>query len=461
LAAAHCAYFLAIAAAHNPERATAVVIERPRALDLEHDNLRAALRWACAHNPQTALRLSAELWRFWFVRGHAIEGARWLERALALAPEPSRPRAAALVGLTGLDARQGRSNRHRSLGAQASEVMAQIGTPDEVVMARIMEATLAWSTFDLDDAEQLATDVRSRAAASGRTEFAAAASWVLGQSALFREDPALAVGHFDTCMRELAEANPATRPFLPVVTTCMVFVPVGDRMVPTLEETMLLGRRVGVEQATGYVLSALGYAHRAAGDLAAAASDVDEAIQTFAGLGDDLARAQALNQLGCTCRDRGEFEAADAALSLARELRAGLGDRRGQLLTEINVAVLQAMSGDVDRGLSSARHSLSGFESNGDQVGMGAALLALAAVELYSGEARAAREMYARAAQRLGPWRRMVGWLRLMVAELSHELGDTRRAAREVDGAESAFRLVSCAMAAQRSAALRRALGSR
>jgi hypothetical protein len=104
---------------------------------------------------------------------------------------------------------------------------------------------------------------------------------------------------------------------------------------------------------------------------------------------------------------------------------------------------------------------LSGFESNGDQVGMGAALLALAAVELYSGEARAAREMYARAAQRLGPWRRMVGWLRLMVAELSHELGDTRRAAREVDGAESAFRLVSCAMAAQRSAALRRALGSR
>ena len=51
LAAAHCAYFLAFAVAHNPERATGVVIEQPKLLDREHDNLRAALRWACAHDP--------------------------------------------------------------------------------------------------------------------------------------------------------------------------------------------------------------------------------------------------------------------------------------------------------------------------------------------------------------------------------------------------------------------------
>ena len=58
LAAAHCAYFLAFAVAHNPERATGVVIEQPKLLDREHDNLRAALRWSCAHDPETALRLA-------------------------------------------------------------------------------------------------------------------------------------------------------------------------------------------------------------------------------------------------------------------------------------------------------------------------------------------------------------------------------------------------------------------
>jgi hypothetical protein len=45
-----------------------VVIEQPRLVDSEHDNLRAALRWACAHDPDTALRLVASLWRFWFIR---------------------------------------------------------------------------------------------------------------------------------------------------------------------------------------------------------------------------------------------------------------------------------------------------------------------------------------------------------------------------------------------------------
>ncbi|MEO5744332.1 MAG: BTAD domain-containing putative transcriptional regulator, partial [Terracoccus sp.] len=145
LAAAHGRYFLDVAVVHNPERATGVVIETPRLLDSEHDNLRAALSWACAHDPHTALRLAASLWRFWFVRGHAVEGARWIERALAVAPEPTRPRAAALIGLTGLDSRQGRSDRHRSLGAEALEIVRQIGEPDEVVMAQIVEATLAWS----------------------------------------------------------------------------------------------------------------------------------------------------------------------------------------------------------------------------------------------------------------------------------------------------------------------------
>ena len=82
-------------------------------------------------------------------------------------------------------------------------------------------------------------------------------------------------------------------------------------------------------------------------------------------------------------------------MSTARELRLGLGDRRGELLTEINIALLDAMAGDIDRGLASARRSLAGFESAGDQVGMGAALTILGAVELLSGETRAAREMYA------------------------------------------------------------------
>ena len=455
LAVAHGAYFLAFAVAHNPERATGVIIEEPKLLDPEHDNLRSALRWACAHEPESALRLAASLWRFWFVRGHAVEGARWLERALAVAPDPTRPRAAALIGLTGMDSRQGRSDRHRSLGAEAMAIVRKIGDPDEVVMAQIVEATLAWSTLDLADAEALAGDVRATAIERGRPEYAAAGSWLLAHCALFREDGSIAARHLETCLAELAQADSGTRPFLPVITPCVQLVPVGGRLVPSLEETMLLGRRIGVAQATGYVLSALGYAHRLSGDQDSASSVVAEAVDQFAELGDELARAQALHHLGCIHRDSGNYRAAREILSLARELRIGLGDRRGELLTEANVALLDSMSGDIGRGLASARRSLTGFESAGDPVGMGAALASLAAIELLTGETRLAREIYAQAATRLAPWRRIAGWLRLMVAELSLELDDRSRAARELDSVNKIFAGTSGTVVRERMAAVR------
>ncbi len=124
-------------------------------------------------------------------------------------------------------------------------------------------------------------------------------------------------------------------------------------------------------------------------------------------------------------------------------------------MTEINIALLHAMGGDVDRGLADARRCLAGFESAGDQVGMGAALTVLGAVELVSGESRAAREMYARAAEKLAPWRRHAGWQRLMVAELSYELDDPHRAEREIARAATIFDRTRCVVAGRRLAALR------
>jgi predicted ATPase/transcriptional regulator with XRE-family HTH domain len=54
-------------------------------LDRERDNLRAALGWAQAEaDAEVLLRLAVALVRFWEVRGHLVEGRRWLEQALQL-----------------------------------------------------------------------------------------------------------------------------------------------------------------------------------------------------------------------------------------------------------------------------------------------------------------------------------------------------------------------------------------
>jgi tetratricopeptide (TPR) repeat protein len=56
---------------------------------LEHDNVRAALEWSLSGgDPELGGQLASSLNRFWMVRGHFIEGRRWLERALATNSDP-------------------------------------------------------------------------------------------------------------------------------------------------------------------------------------------------------------------------------------------------------------------------------------------------------------------------------------------------------------------------------------
>ena len=65
---------------------------------LAHPNLRAALEFCLAEpgEEQTALLLAGTLWFYWVGCGQLGEGRHWLDRALALAPEPTEARAKAL-----------------------------------------------------------------------------------------------------------------------------------------------------------------------------------------------------------------------------------------------------------------------------------------------------------------------------------------------------------------------------
>jgi non-specific serine/threonine protein kinase len=102
----------------------------------EHDNVRAALAWAEAHDSEldAGLRLAAGIWIFWDLRGHVAGGRRWLEGLLARTG-PATPRAQALArGAAGLLARlNGDLNRALTLHEEALALRRQIG--DELGVA--------------------------------------------------------------------------------------------------------------------------------------------------------------------------------------------------------------------------------------------------------------------------------------------------------------------------------------
>jgi predicted ATPase/DNA-binding CsgD family transcriptional regulator len=76
-------------------------------LDLEHNNVRAALDWYAQQDPATALRLAAAMFWFWSLHGHYSEGRRRLRHLLSLVPEENTVRIRALNGAAWLATDQG------------------------------------------------------------------------------------------------------------------------------------------------------------------------------------------------------------------------------------------------------------------------------------------------------------------------------------------------------------------
>jgi predicted ATPase len=82
--AAHFNYFLRFAEQAEPQLTgpeQAIWLDR---LELENDNIRAALGWSFERPAvELAAQLAGALWRFWMARGYLGEGRGWLEKVLA------------------------------------------------------------------------------------------------------------------------------------------------------------------------------------------------------------------------------------------------------------------------------------------------------------------------------------------------------------------------------------------
>lgn len=129
----HAAYYLGLA---EREGARLLVSPPPSVIELleaEHNNLRAALRWALEQQEErAALRLVGALWRFWHLHNDYQEGLRWSEAALQLAlpGAPDSPEWNATLPL--------RIEALTGAGAIACAIQQDLGT----AMAHLEEAAL-------------------------------------------------------------------------------------------------------------------------------------------------------------------------------------------------------------------------------------------------------------------------------------------------------------------------------
>ena len=82
---AHASYFMGLAETAAPQLTGGSQVAWLDRLEREHANLRAALHWTLATaEAETAGRIGAALWRFWWLHGHLVEGRAWLAQIGAL-----------------------------------------------------------------------------------------------------------------------------------------------------------------------------------------------------------------------------------------------------------------------------------------------------------------------------------------------------------------------------------------
>ncbi len=128
----HAQYFLALAEQAEAELSGAEQSVWHQRLELEHENLRAALGWLRASGQtELELRLASSLGRFWYVRGHLQEGGRRLEQMLAADREGVAPqlRAKALRTASAFAHVQGDQARARVLAEEGLALYRIRGRP--------------------------------------------------------------------------------------------------------------------------------------------------------------------------------------------------------------------------------------------------------------------------------------------------------------------------------------------
>jgi len=419
--------------------------DRLRRLDLERDNLRAALASALADDPQLALRLTVSLWRFWLMRGYLAEGSRWLAASLTVAPEHTADRARALLAACLVGMRRGVPGRLREFGAESVAIFGELG--DHAGMFDAVEVLAAYSTIVSGPADIETLLCEHETLQVDDLPAARPPAWAAhtrGIAAWFRCEYPQARKQFELALKWAGELLADERPALWPLSYA-VFSVESENGYPLLlqEDTAIVGRRVGGEAAVAYILGNLAAVDRIEGDFDRAGELIEESLARFQALADVQGEAYALGALGNLARSSGDFERGRELLGRSLALRQEVGDRRGIGITLGCLAVLLARSGDPAGARAAAEQSRDWFAENDDMIGLSAAELSLASVALVAGDRLGARAHLQDAVSVLEGIQStpQEGWVLAVLAAMSAEDGQEATARRWLDRAIRQFEL--------------------
>jgi predicted ATPase/class 3 adenylate cyclase len=270
-------------------------------LDIELDNLRAALEWSEASPKSTeveaGLQLAGALWQFWLARGYWSEGRNRLTRLLSRA-----------------DVSNQTTERARALN---------------------LAGILAWRQGDLSQARQFHTEGLVIGQNLGDKSNTAYALHGLGNIAFLEEELTAAQTHLQESLSLFRECEDKTGITMALFGLGEVALRKND---PTkahsfFNESLEMYRQIGHQRGAARSLNAIGAAAKATKDLAAAQHCFNEALTIYRGLDDKPGMVESLTGLGTVAFSSKDYATALEWLKECLAINRKLGSKRNIVIT--------------------------------------------------------------------------------------------------------------------------------
>lgn len=329
----HALYFLSLVDKAHPHITGPDQLTWLDHLELEYDNLRAALRGAQRAGDITlGLQLAGRLWPFWLARGLFMEGQEWLHHFLNHPDSSGSPPGdlARALHAAGELAFEQRGNEAALQLFRRALVLARSAEDTECIAATVgWLGNTALSTGDYEQAARLLEE--SRTLYARLNEPAGMAAVLARQAALARYQ-----GDY-------------------------------ERAETLYEDSLTLGRELGDLRGVADVSARLGQLQADRGRLSQAVALYEEALVLYRRLGNTFGIADVLYRRGAAAADAADYTRAMAHFTESLELYRSLGNKYGIAYVLMNQGEAALRMGDLEAAKELDEQSLALFRELGDR----------------------------------------------------------------------------------------------
>jgi len=293
---AHAEYYLKLAEEAEQKLKSAQQVIWLERLELEHDNLRAALNWLLERQEvEIALRLAAALCQFWSIHGHLHEGRQRLEGILSSIGTETLSilvQAKALHGAAVLAVYQGDYGRAKALYQESLQLSQKSGNRRGIAAGINGVAFVAMAGGDYASA-----------------------------SAMFEESLVL--------LRELGDRWDLadTLYYSALAATFRIDQTDTATARSMVEESLVISRELGDRRGQAYSLNLLGFLSMLQGQGAAACSLIEESLAIHKALGNRQGIGQTSTTFGWYSLSQGDYVAARAHYEKGLAITIELDDK--------------------------------------------------------------------------------------------------------------------------------------